>query len=138
MSILKNGTLLLAILGTGTRSAICGGTTTIVAFATQNRCHKSVLPIVEEYGALAHGRSHCDYSFHVILTNPTKKIVEEELPIIVKKGITSVKLYMTYDPLKLGDREILNIMVATRKLGMTTMIHAENSDMIALYEPLHT
>ena len=122
---------------TGTRSAVCGGTTTVVAFATQNRCHDSVLPIVEEYSALAHERSHCDYSFHLILTNPTKKIVEEELPVIVKNGITSVKLYMTYDPMKLGDLDILNIMVATRKLGMTTMIHAENSDMIALYESLY-
>jgi len=39
---------------------------------------------------------------------------------------------MTYDPMKLTDREILNIMIGTRRLGMTTMIHAENSDMIGL------
>jgi dihydropyrimidinase len=118
---------------TGTRSAICGGTTTIVAFASQNRQHDTVLPIVEDYSALAKGRAFCDYSFHLILTNPTKKIVEEELPILAReRGITSVKLYMTYDPMKLGDRAILDIMVATRKLGMTTMIHAENHDMIAL------
>ncbi|KAF8231662.1 dihydropyrimidinase [Tricholoma matsutake] len=116
---------------TGTRSAICGGTTTVVAFASQERDHDSVLPIVEEYGALAEGRCYCDYSYHLILTNPTKKIVEDELPIVVQKGITSVKLYMTYDPLKLADREILNVMVATRKLGITTMVHAENHDMIA-------
>ena len=34
--------------------------------------------------------------------------------------------------MKLADREILNIMVAARKLGVTVMIHAENHDMIAL------
>lgn len=118
---------------TGTRSAICGGTTTVVAFASQNRADDSVLPIVENYGALAKGRAYCDYAYHLILTNPTKKIVEQELPLLVKDiGITSVKLYMTYDPLKLADREILDIMVATRKLGITTMVHAENHDMIAL------
>lgn len=118
---------------TGTRSAICGGTTTVVAFASQKREDNSVLPVVEAYDALAKSRAYCDYSFHLILTNPTKKIIEEELPILVKeKGITSVKLYMTYDPLKLLDRDILNVLVATRKLGVTTMIHAENSDMIAL------
>jgi len=104
-----------------------------VAFASQKREHDSVLPIVEEYGALAQGRAYCDYGYHLILTNPTKKIVEQELPILAKeKGITSVKLYMTYDPLKLADRQILDIMVATRKLGITTMVHAENHDMIAL------
>jgi dihydropyrimidinase len=68
----------------------------------------------------------------MILTNPTPFIVEQELPILVQQGITSVKLYMTYDRLKLGDRQILNIMLATRALGMTTMMHAENADMIEL------
>jgi len=118
---------------TGSRSSICGGTTTVVAFASQNKTDLSVLPIVKDYSALAEGHSSCDYGFHLILTNPTKQIVEEELPVLVKeRGITSVKLYMTYDPMKLRDREILDIMVATRALGMTTMVHAENHDMIEL------
>jgi dihydropyrimidinase len=39
---------------------------------------------------------------------------------------------MTYEPLKLGDRAILDIMMVARSLGITTMIHAENSDMISL------
>jgi dihydropyrimidinase len=133
----------------GSRSAIAGGTTTIVTFAFQAKTDDSVLPVVEAYhkkvmrspppvGSLsdsdlqAEGLSYCDYGFHLILTNPTLSIVEQELPIMVEQGITSVKLYMTYDPLKLKDREILNIMLATRALGMTTMIHAENSDMIDL------
>ena len=47
-----------------------------------------------------------------------------------EEGITSVKLYMTYEPMKLSDRELLDIMMVCRALGMTTMIHAENSDMI--------
>lgn len=68
----------------------------------------------------------------MILTNPTRKIIEQELPILVDRGITSVKLYMTYDAMKLGDRQILEVMIATRALGMTTMMHAENADMIAL------
>ena len=42
-----------------------------------------------------------------------------------------MKLYMTYEPMKLGDR--LDIMVATRKIGTITMIHAENRDMVELY-----
>ncbi|ETI22544.1 dihydropyrimidinase [Cladophialophora carrionii CBS 160.54] len=116
----------------GSRSAIAGGTTTIVAFAFQAKTDDSVLPVVEAYHKKAAGLTYCDYSFHLILTNPTRPIVEQELPMMVEQGITSVKLYMTYDPLKLKDREILNIMLATRALGMTTMIHAENSDMIDL------
>ena len=34
--------------------------------------------------------------------------------------------------MKLADRQILDIMMAGRKLGITVMIHAENHDMIAL------
>jgi dihydropyrimidinase len=116
---------------TGTRSAIAGGTTTVLAFASQSRKDVSLFPIVEDYHSRATGNSYCDYGFHLILTNPTSKIVDEELPILVRDGgITSVKLYMTYEPLQLGDREILDVMESTRRLGMTTMIHAENAEMI--------
>ena len=114
-------------------SAIAGGTTTIIAFVTQKRHELSLFPLLEEYHKKAAGVSSCDYGFHYILTNPTKEILRDELPILAQeKGITSVKLYMTYDPMKLNDRELLSIMMACRSLGMTTMIHAENSDMIAL------
>jgi dihydropyrimidinase len=118
---------------TGTRSAVCGGTTTVLAFVSQARQHNSLLPLVEAYSERANGKSYCDYGFHLILTNPSMKILREELPLLVhENGITSVKLYMTYDPMKLRDREILDIMMAARKLGITTMIHAENHDMIDL------
>jgi dihydropyrimidinase len=52
--------------------------------------------------------------------------------MVEREGISSVKLYMTYVPLKLGDGEMLEVMMRTRELGMTTMVHAENSDMIDL------
>lgn len=117
---------------TGTRSAVCGGTTTVIAFASQRRQDESIIPVVAEYSSLAESNCACDYGIHLILTNPTRDIVRKELPLMVEAGITSVKLYMTYDPLKLRDREILDIMVATRSLGMTTMVHAENHDMIEL------
>lgn len=87
---------------------------------------------MEAYHKKATGNSYCDYGFHVILTNPTEKVLEDELPQLVdKEGISSVKLYMTYEPMKLGDADLFNVMMRARSLGITTMIHAENSDMIA-------
>ncbi|SMQ54986.1 unnamed protein product [Zymoseptoria tritici ST99CH_3D7] len=115
----------------GTRSAIAGGTTTIIAFATQQRHQQSLYPVVADYHSRASGHSYCDYGFHIILTNPAPAILREELPHFVSEGITSVKLYITYEPMKLRDGEILDVMMATRSLGMTTMVHAENSDMIS-------
>ncbi|TQN68779.1 Dihydropyrimidinase [Colletotrichum shisoi] len=116
---------------TGTRSAVAGGTTTILAFATQDRSQESLHPAVTDYHSRANAKSYCDYGFHIILTNPTQTILRDELPHYVDEGITSVKLYMTYEPMRLRDGEILDVMMATRSLGMTTMVHAENADMIS-------
>lgn len=115
---------------TGTRSAIAGGNTTIMAFASQKRHEESIWPALEAYHKKATGSAFCDYAFHVIISNPTEKVVDEELPQLVSMGITSIKIYMTYQPLKLGDGDIFTIMMQARALGITTMIHAENNDMI--------
>lgn len=116
----------------GSRSALAGGNTTIIAFATQKRTDESLFPVIEEYHRRAHNQSYIDYGFHLILSNPTPRILSEELPEVVRQGITSVKLYMTYPALQLSDSALLNTLLATRTLGMTTMIHAENADMISL------
>lgn len=118
---------------TGTRSSICGGTTTIIAFASQAKGDTSLFPVLEEYDKTSKNQAYCDYSYHFILTNPTKKILRDELPVLAHdRGITSVKLYMTYEAMKLNDREVLDILFACKNLGMTTMIHAESHDMISL------
>ncbi|KAJ5895309.1 hypothetical protein N7495_007000 [Penicillium taxi] len=117
---------------TGTRSAVAGGTTTVLAFASQTKEMTSLYPVLEDYHEKSRDQSYCDYGFHFVITNPNEKILNEELPVLSKKeGITSVKLYMTYELYKLSDRQLLETMLACRSLGLTTMIHAENSDMIS-------
>ncbi|RDW71378.1 D-hydantoinase-1 [Coleophoma cylindrospora] len=117
---------------TGSRSAIAGGTTTVIAFASQLRAEESVLPCVAEYHTRAKDLSYCDYGFHLILTNPSPTIMTKEMPQLMEDGITSIKLYMTYEPMKLGDAQVLDVLMASRALGFTTMVHAENSDIISL------
>ncbi|KAK3112795.1 hypothetical protein LTR53_010565 [Teratosphaeriaceae sp. CCFEE 6253] len=118
---------------TGTRSAVAGGTTTIIAFASQMKEDTSLFPVLEEYDKTSKDQSYCDYGYHFILTNPTKEILQDELPVLAsERGITSVKLYMTYDAMKVNDREVMDILFACKNLGMTTMIHAESHDMISL------
>ena len=118
---------------TGSRSAIAGGTTTIIAFATQEKEDTSLYPVLEGYNKKARDQSYADYGYHFILTNPTREILNNELPIMAaEKGITSVKIYMTYEAMRVDDRQLLDIMFACKSLGMTTMIHAESHDMINL------
>ncbi|MEO8653763.1 MAG: amidohydrolase family protein, partial [Ramlibacter sp.] len=55
----------------GTRSAACGGTTTVIPFAAQAK-GQSLRSAVQDYQARAEGRAHVDYAFHLIVSDPTR------------------------------------------------------------------
>ncbi|MGC7402959.1 dihydropyrimidinase [Pandoraea pneumonica] len=115
---------------TGTRAAVCGGTTTVIPFAAQEK-GGSLRAAVEDYHRRANGRAVVDYGFHLIVADPTEKVLKEELPQLIQEGYTSFKIYMTYDDLKLSDREILEVLSVAREHRALVMVHAENSDCIA-------
>ncbi len=114
---------------TGTRSAACGGTTTVIPFAVQFK-GQSLQQAVDDYHGRAEGKAAIDYAFHLIVSDPAPAVLREELPRLVKEGYTSFKVYMTYDDMKLDDRQILNLLAVARREGAMTMIHAENADCI--------
>jgi dihydropyrimidinase len=113
----------------GTRSAACGGTTTVIPFAAQAK-GESLRAAVLDYHRRSEGRAHVDYAFHLIVSDPTPKVLREELPALIAEGYTSFKIYMTYDDLKLGDGEILDVLEVARTHGAMAMVHAENADCI--------
>lgn len=114
---------------TGTRAAACGGTTTVIPFAAQEK-GQSLRAAVEDYHRRAHGKAHVDYAFHLIVSDPTPHVLSEELPALIAQGYTSFKIYMTYDDLKLDDGQILDVLSVAREHGAMAMIHAENADCI--------
>lgn len=113
----------------GTRSAACGGTTTVIPFACQFR-GQSLRAAIEDYHQRARGKALIDYAFHVIITDPTPTVLTEELPALIREGYTSFKLYMTYADMKLNDRQLLEVLSVVRHEGGMAMIHAENDDCI--------
>lgn len=113
----------------GTLSAACGGTTTVIPFAAQEK-GKSLISAVEEYHKRAEGKAYIDYAFHLIVTDPTEKVLQKELPQLIKEGCSSFKIYMTYEDLKLNDEQILDVLTVAREEGALAMVHAENSDCI--------
>jgi dihydropyrimidinase len=115
---------------TGTRSAVCGGTTTVIPFAAQTK-GQSLAAAVEDYHRRAAGRAVADYAFHLIVTDPTRAVLEQELPRFIAEGYTSFKVYMTYDDLKLNDREMLDVLDVARRHEALVMVHAENAECIA-------
>ena len=111
-------------------SAACGGTTTIIPFAAQHR-GQSLRDVVRDYHERAQGRAFVDYGFHLIVSDPTREVLEQELPELIGQGYASLKVYTTYDSLKLTDRQILDVLAVARREGAMVMVHAENSDSIA-------
>ncbi|MET3371039.1 dihydropyrimidinase [Variovorax boronicumulans] len=115
--------------GSGTRAAACGGTTTVIPFAAQQK-GQSLRAAVQDYHQRAEGRAHVDHAFHLIVSDPTEEVLKHELPQLIAEGYTSFKIYMTYDDLKLDDGQILDVLSVAREQGAMAMIHAENADCI--------
>jgi dihydropyrimidinase len=114
---------------TGTLSALCGGTTTVIPFAMQMR-GQSLAAIVSDYHDRAGPKAHIDYGFHLIVGDPSPEALGREIPALVADGCTSIKIYLTYEGLKLDDYEILNVLDVARAQGAMVMVHAENDACI--------
>ncbi len=115
---------------TGTVAAAYGGTTTVIPFACQFR-GKSMQSAVDDYHRRAGGKAVIDYAFHLIVSDPTEALLKVDLPRLIGEGYTSFKIYMTYDDMKLNDRQIVQLLALARRHGAMAMIHAENADLIA-------
>jgi dihydropyrimidinase len=113
----------------GTRSAALGGTTTILPFCLQEK-GRSMREVLKDYHAKADGECYVDVSFHMIISDPNEQLLGQDLPALVADGYTSFKVFMTYDDLRLNDRQILDVMAVARDTGALVMVHAENYDAI--------
>ena len=100
----------------GTRSAACGGNTTVMPFAAQMK-GRSLRAAVADYHGRADGKAFVDYAFHLIISDPTADVLGQELPALIRDGYTSFKVYMTYDLLQLNDGQILDILAVARREG---------------------
>ncbi len=110
-------------------AAALGGTTTIMPFAAQHR-GDSITAVVDDYFARAATKAVVDYAFHLIVSDPTPQALQTELPLMAARGISSFKVYMTYELLRLSDEQMLEVLLAADREGALLMVHAENHDII--------
>ena len=59
-----------------------------------NQFNRLSMPITQVPGP---SKAVVDYAFHLIVTDSTPAVLENELPWLFNNGYTSVKVYMTYD-----------------------------------------
>ena len=113
---------------TGSKSAVAGGVTTIVDFATQNK-GETLSDALNNWHIKAFANSSCDYAFHMAVSD-WREDIRAELPAMFEQGVTSFKVYMIYDAMELNDREIYEIMTELKKYGGIVGCHCENSGII--------
>lgn len=113
-----------------TVSAAFGGTTTVISFAAQHIGHK-LDEVLEAYHGLARKGAVIDYAFHMIIADPTEATLKDHVPKLVKSGHASLKVFMTYDRIKLDDMQLLDVLYAARENRALVCVHAENHAMIS-------
>ena len=116
---------------TGHRAAAFGGTTCHIDFALQSKGN-TMTEAIKEWKKKAEGKAAIDYSFHVALTDPVDSSIEE-IPELLKEGVSSLKIFMAYKgAFQVDDTTFLKALKKSAEHGLTTMVHAENGDAIAL------
>ena len=112
----------------GTRSAIRGGTTTVIDFACPNK-GETLAHGLSLWHEKADGRSSCDYGFHMTIDDWNDRI-ESELDDMFSAGITSFKMYLTYPAMMIGDGAVYAALKSLHRRGGIAGVHCENAGVI--------
>ncbi|MGB5557719.1 MAG: dihydropyrimidinase [Paracoccaceae bacterium] len=114
---------------TATRSAAFGGTTTVVSFAAQHP-GKRIRDVVADYAALAARGALIDYAFHIIVADVSGENLTRDIPELIGHGHRSLKVFTTYEKVRLEDHAILDVLQTARANGALVCFHAENDGLI--------
>lgn len=116
---------------TGTIAAACGGTTTILDFANQQRGH-TLAEALQAWHDKADGKAVIDYGFHITITD-LAAAPETAMDEMINAGVTTFKLLMAYPGTFMVDDETMyRVLRRSAKIGGLVMVHAENGIVIDL------
>ncbi len=113
---------------TGTIAAACGGTTTIVDHVAFGPRGCSLDYQIKKYHSLADGKAVIDYSFHGVVQHVDDDVLDM-MEKQIDDGITSYKIYMTYDYM-LSDADIYKVLRRAKELGLIIAVHPENNGIV--------
>jgi dihydropyrimidinase len=113
---------------TGTLAAACGGTTTVFDFVEAG-AGQTWMQAFDQGLAQAAPQAAIDFGFHMTFNRADARSVAEVAPAIAA-GMTSFKIYMAYDGIRLTDPELLVALDALAAHGALAIVHAENHHVI--------
>jgi dihydropyrimidinase len=115
---------------TASKAALVGGTTTLIEMCCPGRSDDA-LESFQHWLAQAEGRSACDFTFHMGVTRYDSE-TESQLREIVRRGISSFKIFLAYKgALGIDDTELYNTLGLASRLGVLVTAHCENETLIA-------
>jgi dihydropyrimidinase len=113
----------------GHQGAAFGGTTMHIDFCIQPK-GTSLSDALDIWHVKAEGKAAIDYGFHVAITDLSDAVMNE-IPSLLSRGVTSLKLFMAYKgALQVDDTTLFRAMQVAAKHDMLIMVHAENGDAI--------
>lgn len=113
----------------GTVAAACGGTTTIVDHMAFGPRGCSPWHQVKEYHRLADGNAVVDYGFHGVLQHVNDDVLTDMAEIARDEGISSFKVYMTYD-YRLDDLDLMKVLMRAGEENILICSHCENHGIV--------
>jgi len=114
----------------GTIAAACGGTTTVIDFATPE-AGEALYAALDQWHGRAAGKAVIDYGFHMVVREFDDRVAAEMDRLTRDDGVTSFKLFMAYPGrLMASDETIRQALVRSRNNGALICLHAENGPVI--------
>jgi dihydropyrimidinase len=124
------GTFAKDTYDTASRSALIGGTTTLIEMICPSRADDP-LASYDLWKSQAEGRSACDYAFHMGVTRWDEK-TPEILKRVVADGTASFKVFLAYKgAFGIDDTELFHTLELAKRLGVIVTAHCENAEMVA-------
>ncbi len=115
---------------TGSKAALVGGTTTLIEMCCPSRADDA-LKSFELWMSQAVGKSACDFTFHMGVTKFDGG-TEGQLREIVKRGISSFKIFLAYKgAFGVDDTELYRTLKLAKELGVIVTAHCENETLVA-------
>ena len=115
---------------TGSEAALVGGTTTLIEMCCPAR-KDDTLEGFELWMKQAAGKSACDFTFHMGVTKFDDQ-TEKQLREIVKRGISSFKIFLAYKgAFGIDDTELYRTLKLAKKLGVIVTAHCENETLVS-------
>jgi dihydropyrimidinase len=114
---------------TASQAALVGGTTTLIEMICPARSDEPMAGF-ELWLGKARGNSACDFTFHMGVTR-YDEVAEKQLIEIVKRGLSSFKIFLAYKgAFGITDEELYKTLRLAKNLGVITTAHCENADLV--------